>query len=457
LYHFENIASDSNFIDHYTINVSYMGAYSFTGVEAESIAMSGFDISFASASKAGSYTVAPVYNKVKDLGFNTELVWNINFEQVIIEKEKGTDSYLHNIKFMTTSLMADLDALADPREIIYPQEGQPPVDSATQVDYSTLLNSVDRKVNIVPSGIYYFTDTKVATVYMIGAVSRTVLGDYAPQFTIPEDTRIFKLYHDETNNKYYNYVSYVNGTTFKFYLVENINDLSELYEIDSAGNIVLATLLPGYTIASSFGTINDPTLSADFYPAESSYDAFTYIDYRVYAQAYLDTPTSAFYTNYKIAIIDKTNNIKFKINIFTIVETDSIQYTNLYYAMFDPYSATPNLLKDRLIFHAYATTETQLYEDSAYYVFDNNMPRSSVSGLYVFVTEVPSGYRSTYVVTDYGVVTTYSATETIEVFIPSSMFMRTININIYIDRDENYQTKFGVSDSDILYPYKNEQ
>jgi hypothetical protein len=168
-----------------------------------------------------------------------------------------------------------------------------------------------------------------------------------------------------------------------------------------------------YTLQTVLETTNftyeNFSLEADYNPQSgASGIEFNYIRYRVYSEKYEDDQSSLYYTDYKIAIQDVTNNVRFDINIRFdegITLSSSLDSFRLFLELI-------NKVKDMSL-TSWTTEEDFILNNRmglfATYAYNEAMPTvyldhgtftTNTSGGYVIYVNVPVGYTFSFTIYD---------------------------------------------------------
>jgi hypothetical protein len=168
-----------------------------------------------------------------------------------------------------------------------------------------------------------------------------------------------------------------------------------------------------YTLSSVLETANftyeNFSLEADYNPQTGINGVeFNYIRYRVYSEKYEDDQSSLYYTDYKIAIQDVTNNVRFDVSIHfdeDITLSDSLDSFRLFLELINKAkdmnltswtTEADFILNNRMgMFATYTYNQVTQISYLEHGTFTTN-----TSGGYIIHVEMPSGYTFSYTIYD---------------------------------------------------------
>ena len=167
-----------------------------------------------------------------------------------------------------------------------------------------------------------------------------------------------------------------------------------------------------YTLVSVLETINftyeNFSLEGDYNPqVGASGVEFNYIRYRVYSEKFADDQNSLYYTDYKIAIQDITNNVRFDINIrfdngITLSDKDSFRlFLELINKAKDMNKGSWTTEADFILNNRMGMFAIYNYNGvtpSPY--LDHGTFTTNTSGGYIISIELPGGYTFSYTIKD---------------------------------------------------------
>ena len=303
----------------------------------------------------------PGYIKI-NLTYTSEDNRSVSFQEVLITKAKSSISLLKNISFSSDNSLTVQNTIVDYEEL-------------TESTYDSYYNTAsNRRINVgVRSGINYGSYNDKEAYYIAGEVSDTDVSSYKPTFTLPT------------------------GST--------------IYLVNSDGTL------------SGDGTTTSDALKADY--TNSSDNDFKFIRYRIFAEDYVkdDATYGTHYTDYYVAVVDKTYTVRFNVN----VKFDSLDSQEKYYT-------SSKLIFITFIKYEYSKTETDIsklnienystaisflqnndvnnktgYYDSSKTFKECSFP-SNKSGIFLIKLDLLNGYTFTYKVNN----TTYAADKPFE-------------------------------------------
>lgn len=303
----------------------------------------------------------PGYIKI-NLTYTSEDNRSVSFQEVLITKAKSSISLLKNISFSSDNSLTVQNTIVDYEEL-------------TESTYDSYYNTAsNRRINVgVRSGINYGSYNDKEAYYIAGEVSDTDVSSYKPTFTLPT------------------------GST--------------IYLVNSDGTL------------SGDGTTTSDALKADY--TNSSDSDFKFIRYRIFAEDYVkdDATYGTHYTDYYVAVVDKTYTVRFNVN----VKFDSLDSQEKYYT-------SSKLIFITFIKYEYSKTETDIsklnienystaisflqdkdvnnktgYYDSSKTFKECSFP-SNKSGIFLIKLDLLNGYTFTYKVNN----TTYAADKPFE-------------------------------------------
>ncbi len=425
-----------------------------------------FEVEFSSDAESTDYYFAMVYSH--EILFKTGQTnsWNVTFDKIHITKNKNRDSYLDNVTFFSESVTASIRTMITVNEI--------------NLDaYQKMLADPTREIVCLPGQIYYNqyewsyvpdTMTKEADFYVIGLVNKTELDYYTPDFTLPEGATIYRT--ETVGGVVYRYVPYYvddlqsltiflvseDGTSIKDTAGADITvtDAEAGYtSFNYGGQTYRISPVAGYqTIVYDGKTIDNISLRTDFNEFGSYSEEllkFNFVNYRVYSEMYSEVKTADYFTDYKVAAQDLTNNVKFNIVIDYLNDNstqDASDITNLInnvfielacYALPEDYKGENPLREE---YKPYNKAGIFAYFENGTNVLTHGTLKSNTSGYYNLYVSLPDGYDVTFTVTDKKVTTSYSAAG--EFYVQSAITARTIDIHITIKKVTTSADDWGV-------------
>ena len=439
-----------------------------------------FEVEFSSDAESTDYYFAMVYSH--EIPFKTGQTnsWNVTFDKIHITKNKNRDSYLDNITFFSESVTASIRTMIT-------------VDEIDLETYQGMLADPTREIVCLPGQIYYNqyewsyvpdTMTKQADFYVIGLVNKTELDYYTPDFTLPEGATIYRT--ETVDGVVYRYVPYYvddlqsltiflvseDGTSIKDTAGADItvtdaqagytsfkwDDPADNENLDKDKGVQTFTLSPvaGYqTIVYDGKTIDNISLRTDFNEFGSYSEEllkFNFVNYRVYSEMYSKVKTDDYFTDYKVAAQDLTNNVKFNIKIDYLNDNstqDASDITNLVNNVFVelacyvlPADVTEKNPPVREEYKPYNKAGIFAYFKNGTNVLTHGTLKSNTSGYYNLYVSLPDGYDVTFTVTDKNVTTSYSAAG--EFYVQSAITARTIDVHITIKKVTPSNDDWGV-------------
>ena len=166
---------------------------------------------------------------------------------------------------------------------------------------------------------------------------------------------------------------------------------------------------------------------------------------------YSKVKTDDYFTDYKVAAQDLTNNVKFNIKIDYLNDNstqDASDITNLINNVFIelacyalPADVTEkNPLREE--YKPYNKAGIFAYFENGTNVLTHGTLKSNTSGYYNLYVSLPDGYDVTFTVTDKNVTTSYSAAG--EFYVQSAITARTIDVHITIKKVTPSNDDWGV-------------
>jgi hypothetical protein len=438
-----------------------------------------FEVEFSSDAESTDYYFAMVYNH--EIPFKTGQTnsWNVTFDKIHITKNKNRDSYLDNITFFSESVTASIRTMIT-------------VDEIDLETYQGMLADPYREIVCLPGQIYYNqyewsyvpdTMAKQDVFYVIGLVNKTELDYYTPDFTLPEGATIYRT--ETVGGVVYRYVPYYvddlqsltiflvseDGTSIKDTAGADItvtdaqagytsfkwDDPADNKDPEKDKGVQTYTISPvaGYqTIVYDGKTIDNISLRTDFNEFGSYSEEllkFNFVNYRVYSEMYSKIKTDDYFTDYKVAAQDLTNNVKFNIIIDYLNDNstqDASDITNLVNNVFVelacyalPADVTEkNPLREE--YKPYNKAGIFAYFENGTNVLTHGTLKSNTSGYYNLYVSLPDGYDVTFTVTDKKVTTSYPAAG--EFYVQSAITARTIDVHITIKKVTPSNDDWGV-------------
>lgn len=425
-----------------------------------------FEVEFSSDAESTDYYFAMVYSHKIPFKTGQTNSWNVTFDKIHITKNKNRDSYLDNITFFSESVTASIRTMIT-------------VDEIDLETYQGMLADPTREIVCLPGQIYYNqyewsyvpnTMTKEADFYVIGLVNKTELDYYTPDFTLPEGATIYRT--ETVGGVVYRYVPYYVDDLQSLTIFLVSEDGTSIK--DTAGaDITVADAQAGYTSFSFDGqtyrispvagyqtivydgkTIDNISLRTDFNEFGSYSEEllkFNFVNYRVYSEMYSEVKTADYFTDYKVAAQDLTNNVKFNIKIDYLNDNstqDASDITNLInnvfielacYALPEDYKGENPLREE---YKPYNKAGIFAYFENGTNVLTHGTLKSNTSGYYNLYVSLPDGYDVTFTVTDKNVTTSYSAAG--EFYVQSAITARTIDVHITIKKVTPSNDDWGV-------------
>lgn len=303
----------------------------------------------------------PGYIKI-ELTYTSTDGRSVTFQEVLITKAKSSISLLKNISFSSDNSLTVQNTIVDYTEL-------------TESTYDSYYkDATSRKINVgVRSGINYGSYDDKSTYWIAGEVSDTDVSSYMPTFTLP--------------------------TGGSIYLVKDDGTL--------AGD----------------GTITSEKLKSDYTNTTDS--DFKFIHYRVFAEDYVegDTTYGSHYTDYYVAVVDKTYTVRFTVNVkFDALDTQAAYYakSKLIFITFIKYEYSKTETDiSKLNIENYSTAisflqESDVNNKTGYYdsnkEFKECLFPSNKSGIFLIKLDLQNGYTFTYTVNN----TSYTADKPFE-------------------------------------------
>ncbi len=441
----------------------------------------GFYANFYADAKPGDYEFNLTYT-------NSNISWNNNSytrimycPTITITKNYSTDAYLKEIRFLEEGgQLSEKATVASLTEIN--------VNSAEGNNYSELYGNQEGAEFTVNQGqISYNNDKalKASDYYIVGTVSDAVLSTYAPNFTIKSYATIYQYKKFSIDGSRYLYVEFTyvdSGHTNKIvFLVDE--SFTYVYEtgvddptIEGSSIAVISNkqFTYGsytYTISSVAGTTDDSNtgLNMDYigYPDEGK---FWYVDYVIYAEAYQYTKSEDYVNEYHIAVLDLTNNVRFKFTILDESENklalESVYLTILAYTAFkDISTSTIYLYDEENKYSAKDTSGNDLNDNQkdlskvisgfatksgSEYVFIDNAFGIDTYGFqalpysyFYFYLDLPDGYGCTYEITTEKKANLDNQWGDGSYLAPTSLVTQTIEITIRISESSSADFAWG--------------
>ena len=311
-----------------------------------------------------------------------------NFPILQVNKLFSLDATLHSISFIdslkvlgsaSTGMrihgMRPSDEALAANEICYIDQ----LDDSTNWDIA--VNS-DGTINYAQKGADYdYGQSNYYDYYIVGSVANAQLSNYAPTFKIEDNAMIFQYVTERIKTDYglgkqgtytdaeiledhttktYLYVPFTyEGTdsnnnvvtlnkTFLVELASNGKTLTNVYDAktyDSLGVSINRTInqcatttgitisVGGVTYTLNRAEFGKPTNNTSLYmdyignPIE---DHFWYVSYVVFSENYIKSANNTYVKYYHIALIDRSNNVYFEIDVIVPVDFDITKFDSLY-------------------------------------------------------------------------------------------------------------------------------
>ena len=248
-------------------------------------------------------------------------------------------------------------------------------------NWDIAVNS-DGTINYAQKGEQYdYGTSNYYDYYIVGSVANAQLSNYAPTFKIEDNALIFQYVTERIKTNYglgkqgsytdadiledhstktYLYVPFTYETTdddnhvitlSKTFLVElatNGKTLTNIYDAKTyaskgvalnrtinqcATTTGITVTIDGTTYTLSRAEFGKPTNNSSLYmdyignPVE---DHFWYVSYVVYSENYIKSANNTYVKYYHIALIDRSNNVYFEIDVIVPVDFDITKFDSLY-------------------------------------------------------------------------------------------------------------------------------
>ena len=317
-----------------------------------------------------------------------------NFPEFQIEKKFSLDATLHQITFIDSYKGISASATAMTVEPMRPVEGTQEKPLAENEKYyaNILDNNANWEISLAGSQILYdysgtdYSSMNYSDYYIVGSVANAQLKNYAPTFEIEEHAMIFQYIttrirtgygkglqgnytdaqvledHSTTTYLYVPFTHIENGNVVQdVFLVElatNGKTLTNVYVAKtftatgasinktiydiSTTNVAIKFSYEGveYTLnRAAFGKpTNNNSLYMDYIGSPLD-DHFWYVSYVVFSENYIKSSNNTYVKYYHIALIDKSNNVYFEIDVIVPADFDINKYNTLYLSILGNYLA----------------------------------------------------------------------------------------------------------------------
>ncbi len=390
-----------------------------------------------------------------------------NFPILQINKLFSLDATIHSVSFIDSLKVLGAASTGMRVHGMRPVEGTStkPLDAneiyyvdqlENEANWDIAVNS-DGTINYAQKGANYdYGQTQYYDYYIVGSVANAQLSNYAPTFKIEDNAMIFQyvtetiktsyglgkqgnltdaqVLEDHTTKTYlyvpFTYITKDNNNNdvinHKTYLVElgtngktltNVYDAKTYEAISGAAinrtinqcatsNAAITFTSGGITYTldkAQFGKpINNTSLYMDYIgnPLE---DHFWYVSYVVFSENYIKSSNNTYVKYYHIALIDRSNNVYFNIDVIVPADFDITKFTSLYLLINGYYLKTPATLEfDELSVGAFVH-DPQDYELGGVAKKQYTL-RYSVqmlpSAYYYFSIDLPVGYQAEATITN---------------------------------------------------------
>ena len=276
----------------------------------------------------------------------------------------------------------------------------------------------------------------------------------------------------------YSYVDTGETKTIIFYVSQD----GTIIQNDSRKNVIITSgnrsqfVFNGvtYTLNTVLETANytyeNFSLEADYNPQSGTNGVnFNYIRYRIYSEKYEDIQKALYYTDYKVAVQDITNNVRFNISIDfdgDITLNNTLDDFRLFLELINK-SKDLNLSSWTLEEHFILNNRMGMF---ATYTYDELSPSTSfthgtfttnTSGGYVIHVDLPSGYTFSYTILDpiyideNDIEIPITGNETDDfVILGDALLSRIVTLNIVIEETTPQPIDWGEHiETDLLEPY----
>ncbi len=423
---------------------------SSTRVFTSTIKHKGYTLSFYNASEIDDYIFNLEYEST-----TTPAIWengsyrrNYLSSDLIISKTKSTDAFLKKITFITEATKLANLATVMSLNLIYADNTDNDNNKIGNTYQDLVKNQSKDFVITTTYGITYLTNAAqdAKDYYIVGTVSNANLDDYAPLFKIEDHASIYQYvyfnnvrylivsFFDNEGNKL---ITYANEALTEFYLMNDDRSLGNKLDSTVTDDLYASTINYNgttYKINQYVGmqTNANMDLFMNFVGEESEdLDDLYYVDYVVYAEAFV--PSSQYYKNYHISVIDLTNSIYFTFSIND--KTNNKDYTDkqifVQFICYDSSEKTGEKdYKPTKILHIInAFAKYDIASNS--FVIENTF-QALPYGFYYIYLDLMDGHEATYTITDSSKINSDNQLNDNSYIPPTSIITQRINLTIDI-------------------------
>ena len=423
---------------------------SSTRVFTSTIKHKGYTLSFYNASEIDDYIFNLEYEST-----TTPAIWengsyrrNYLSSDLIISKTKSTDAFLKKITFITEATKLANLATVMSLNLIYADNTDNDNNKIGNTYQDLVKNQSKDFVITTTYGITYLTNAAqdAKDYYIVGTVSNANLDDYAPLFKIEDHASIYQYvyfnnvrylivsFFDNEGNKL---ITYANEALTEFYLMNDDRSLGNKLDSTVTDDLYASTINYNgttYKINQYVGmqTNANMDLFMNFVGEESEdLDDLYYVDYVVYAEAFV--PSSQYYKNYHISVIDLTNSIYFTFSIND--KTNNKEYTDkqifVQFICYDSSEKTGEKdYKPTKILHIInAFAKYDIASNS--FVIENTF-QALPYGFYYIYLDLMDGHEATYTITDSSKINSDNQLNDNSYIPPTSIITQRINLTIDI-------------------------
>lgn len=423
---------------------------SSTRVFTSTIKHKGYTLSFYNASEIDDYIFNLEYEST-----TTPAIWengsyrrNYLSSDLIISKTKSTDAFLKKITFITEATKLANLATVMSLNLIYADNTDNDNNKIGNTYQDLVKNQSKDFVITTTYGITYLTNAAqdAKDYYIVGTVSNANLDDYAPLFKIEDHASIYQYvyfnnvrylivsFFDNEGNKL---ITYANEALTEFYLMNDDRSLGNKLDSTVTDDLYASTINYNgttYKINQYVGmqTNANMDLFINFVGEESEdLDDLYYVDYVVYAEAFV--PSSQYYKNYHISVIDLTNSIYFTFSIND--KTNNKEYTDkqifVQFICYDSSEKTGEKdYKPTKILHIInAFAKYDIASNS--FVIENTF-QALPYGFYYIYLDLMDGHEATYTITDSSKINSDNQLNDNSYIPPTSIITQRINLTIDI-------------------------
>lgn len=423
---------------------------SSTRVFTTTIKHKGYTLNFYNASEIDDYIFNLEYEST-----TTPAIWknglyrrNYLSSDLIISKTKSTDAFLKKITFITEATKLANLATVMSLNLIY-ADNTDNDNSKNGNTYQELVKNQSKDFVITTTyGITYLTNEAqdAKDYYIVGTVSNANLDDYAPLFKIEDHASIYQYvyfdnvrylivsFFDDEGNKL---ITYANEALSEFYLMNNDRSLGTKLNSTVTDDLYASIINYNgvtYKINQYVGmqTNANVDLFMNFVGEESEdLDDLYFVDYVVYAEAFV--PSSQYYKNYHISVIDLTNSIYFTFSIND--KTNNKDYTDKQiFVQFICYDCSEKTgekdYKPTKILHVINAFAKYDIETNSFVI--ENAFQALPYGFYYIYLDLLDGHEASYTITDTSKINSDNQLNDNSYIPPTSIITQRINLTIDI-------------------------